>query len=159
MQKVRNAQREDQVLKVLKDFLKANTGGRPDKRSFPPELRAYFPVFDELSIVEDTLLKGQKLIIADAMIPEMLNRIHEGHQGINRCLRLARESIWWLGMTRAIEQTITNCRTCCKFQAEKSQPLISTEVPLYPWQKIGIDFFAWNNSNYIVLVDINQTNA
>ena len=153
MQKVRNAQREDQVLKVLKDFLKANTGGRPDKRSFPPELRAYFPVFDELSIVEDTLLKGQKLIIADAMIPEMLNRIHEGHQGINRCLRLARESIWWLGMTRAIEQTITNCRTCCKFQAEKSQPLISTEVPLYPWQKIGIDFFAWNNSNYILLVD------
>ena len=93
------------------------------------------------------------MVIAKEMQKEMLRLIHEGHQGINKCQRRARDNVWWSGINDDIMKLVSNCQTCCKFQAEKAQPMIASEVPLYPWQKIGIDFMHFKGVSYLVLVD------
>ena len=39
---------------------------------------------------------------------EMLDPIHEGHQGIEKCLLHSRESLFWPGISNEIHQPVTN---------------------------------------------------
>ena len=153
LQNVRDAQNSDPILKRLKDFMGAYPGSRPIKKEFPVEILKFFPIYEELTIIDDVLLKGSRVVIAKEMQKEMLRLIHEGHQGINKCQRRARDNVWWSGINDDIMKLVSNCQTCCKFQAEKAQPMIASEVPLYPWQKIGIDFMHFKGVSYLVLVD------
>ena len=76
------------------------------------------------------------MVIAKEMQQEILRLIHEGHQGINRCLCRARDIVWGSGINDDIMKLVSNFQTCCKVQAEKSQPMLASKVPMYPWQKM-----------------------
>ena len=43
---------------------------------------------------------------------EMLDLIHEGHQGIEKCLLHSRESLFWPGISNDICQTVEKCGIC-----------------------------------------------
>ena len=43
--------------------------------------------------------------------------------------------------------------TCVKKCSPNKEPLIPTDLPDYPWQKIGTDLFFMNRANYVVAVD------
>ncbi|KOB64919.1 Uncharacterized protein OBRU01_23318, partial [Operophtera brumata] len=47
----------------------------------------------------------------------MLSRVHEGHLGIDRCKRRARDVMFWAGMARDVEQTVRRCRVCAEHAA------------------------------------------
>ena len=51
---------------------------------------------------------------------EMLERIREGHLGITKSLRRAREAVFWPGVSTAVVQKIENCSVCIEHQP--SQP-------------------------------------
>ena len=153
LEKVVIEQRKDPVLSSLIDFFNKNKGNEPSKNEFPIELREYMPIFHELTIVENILLRGTKIIIPSSMRKEMLRRIHQGHQGISKCQRLARDALWWPRVNQEIENMVNNCESCSKFQVPRAEPMISTKTPSYPWQKIGADFFEWKGTTYLLLVD------
>ena len=111
------------------------------------------PIFNEISISEDVLLRGTRIIVPKTMQKEMLVKIHKGHQGLVKYQRLAGSAIWWPEINKHIEDAITSCATCAKFQARRAEPMIASDVPRYPWQKIGTDFFQYNNSTYLLFVD------
>lgn len=50
---------------------------------------------EELSVINGVLLKGTKLIIPFSMRSEMVELVHEGHLGIEKCRRHAREVMYW----------------------------------------------------------------
>jgi len=52
--------------------------------------RKYFTVRDEISESNGILLKGDKVIIPEAQRKYMLQKVHEGHMGIQSCQRNAR---------------------------------------------------------------------
>ena len=54
----------------------------------------------------------------------MLQYIHKGHQGKERCLLRARNTVFWPKMTYDIQQLIEKCMICHEYG--KSQPLIGT---------------------------------
>ena len=84
----------------------------------------------------------------------MLSRIHNGHVGIQGCLRGAKESLYWPRMYRDIENLVRNCESCNVYQNEQVQePLTQHEIPDRPWEKPGIDLFEFRNKNYLVTVD------
>lgn len=62
-----------------------------------------------------------------------------GHQGIVKCKE--RASVWWPNITADIEKYIKACRICCQYQRLKFEPLLPTELPETPWQKVGMDLF------------------
>ena len=56
-------------------------------------------------------------------------------------------------VARHIKDLVERCPTCVKEHTPGKEPLIPTDLPDYPWQKIGSDLFFMNGANYLVVVD------
>lgn len=65
----------------------------------------------------------------------------------------ARDTVWWPGLSSQINELVKNCTICIKERAHPVEPLMPSELPERPWQKVGADLFTLNNSKYILLVD------
>ncbi|CAB4019844.1 Hypothetical predicted protein [Paramuricea clavata] len=61
--------------------------GWPDKISeVDPDLQEYWNFRDELCICDGHLLKCDRLITPSALRPEMVDKIHSSHLGMEKCL-------------------------------------------------------------------------
>lgn len=94
-----------------------------------------------------------RVVIPAALRLEMLDRIHTGHQGISKCRERARQSLWWPGLSRQLEELVKNCSECRKFTNQRSEPLIPTALPDLPWQRVGTDLFELKGHSYLLIVD------
>lgn len=96
----------------------------------------FYHVRGELSTVDGLRLKKGRIIIPQALRMDMLHRIHEGHLGIEKCKRRARETVFWPGLNKDIEALISKCETCQKHRNKQSkEPMVVAEVPA-PWHKV-----------------------
>jgi hypothetical protein len=117
------------VLSRLRTFLR---DGFPDK-SPSWELAAYRHVSTNIIDADGLLLMDNKIIIPLDMRPAMLALIHEGHLGVEKSRALARQTLWWLGMSRMIEGTVSSCAACCANRHQQStEPLLPHPVPFFP---------------------------
>ena len=109
---------KDPELCMLRDTI---TEGWPEFRhDCPSILQPYWNYRDELAVEDGLPLKGTKLIIPKQMQPEVLNQIHSGHLGIEKCRLRARTTVFWNGLHKDIEELVLKCSTCQRHQA--SQP-------------------------------------
>ncbi|UYV78371.1 K02A2.6-like [Cordylochernes scorpioides] len=144
--------KEDQELQELKNLI---LYGWPNYKSAVPEsCKKYWPYRDELSTNEDLIFKGSRVFIPLKWKAKILKLIHEGHQGTNSCLRRARDSIYWHGMSQDIINTVENCRTCQANQRNKTkEPMIIKEIPSLPWEIVAADIFSIKGKNYLLITD------
>ena len=84
---------------------------------------------------------------------DMLKRLHTGHQGIVKCRERARQSVRWPGLSAELQQLVRNCYECRKEQSQHAEPLIISELPKLPFQKVGTDLFDWQKRTYLLLID------
>ena len=145
-----DAQDEDEVTKKIKEYC---LEGWPEKHQLQSAIRPYWADRGELTIVKGILLKSTRLVIPSAMRLEILDRIHEGHQGITKCRERAKQSVWWPGMSKQIQDMIECCRVCNEHKKNSREPLIPTPFPDRPWQTIGLDFFKLKSVDYLIVVD------
>ena len=89
-----------------------------------------------LSIKSGLITCGNRIIVPREMIPEMLQYIHEEHQGKERCLLRVRNTVFWPKMTYDVQQLIEKCMICQEYG--KSKPLIETAP--FPMAHICITF-------------------
>ena len=73
-----------------------------------------------LSIESGLITCGNRIIVPREMQPEMFQYIHEGHQGKERCILRARNTVFWPKMTYDVQQLIEKCMICQEYG--KSQP-------------------------------------
>ena len=100
------------------------------------------------------IVKGRQIIIPKSLVPDILQQLHSGHQGIEKTRRLARESCYWPNMNADIEKLCKSCNTCQTRQsAPPKQPLKPHEVPVKPWQYIASDLFDVSGKQYLLTVD------
>ena len=106
-------------------------------------------------MIEDGLiLKGDRIVIPETLRGETLDMLHTGHQGETKCLLLARESVFWPGITNDVKQLVKDCDTCNKFQPEQPKlPLMQPDLPTRPWEKLGTDIFEFKGMKYLMIVD------
>ena len=108
----------------------------------------------ELTEIDGVILKGTRLVIPEVMKKEMLDRLHEGHQGMEKCKRRARQSCYWPSMNNQLEQIIRRCDLCLNHLPSKSsEPLQPPPLPTKPWQKIGTDLFSCDTKDYLLITD------
>ena len=107
-----------------------------------------------LSIESGLITCGNRIIVPREMRPEMLQYIHEGHQGKERCLLRARNTVCWPKMTYNIQQTIEKCVICQEYG--KSQLLIGTtqELPPFLWHTLATDLFYWKRMDFLIVADV-----
>ena len=129
--------------------------GWPDyKRDTPIRTRQYWPIRDELHVIEGLVFKGEKLVMPTGMRREMLTKLHESHLGMEKCKARARSIMYWPGMGHDIEETISRCPTCAKYKpANPREPVIFHEIPQRPWSKLGMDIFTFSGKDYLLIVD------
>ena len=81
-------------------------------------------------------------------------RIHRSLIGIEGCLRRARDSVFWPGMTAALKNHVNRCDVCRTFEtSQQREKLHPHEVPDKPWSKVAVYLFEFSNRHYLVTVD------
>ena len=94
MQLVRFAEETKQD-EILPDLQKVILSGWPETRSqVPAKLQEFWNYRDELTVVHGLVLKSQKIFVPKPLREEMLERLHEGHLGINKTLMKARDVLF-----------------------------------------------------------------
>ena len=84
----------------------------------------------------------------------MLQYIHEGHQGKERCLLRARNTVFWPKITYDIQELIERCIICQEHG--KFQSIIGTtqELPPFPWHTLATDIFYWKRMDFLIVADV-----
>ena len=150
LHRFRQQQSEDTVCSKLIAYLST---GWPSKHSLPPSLQPYWAVRAELSVHEGLLLYGSRIVIPASLQQQILQKVHHGHQGIQRCRLRISTSVWWPGISKAIETFIKSCPQCVKSYVPPKEPLLISSLPDRPWQKVAADLFELNNCQYLIVID------
>ena len=70
---------------------------------------------------------------------------------------MACESVSWPSINADIDNFIKNCTTSLHYQqTQPKEKIIYHNIPLYPWEVVGMDIFLFNNKNYISIIDYNS---
>ena len=147
---IQSQQDKDPVCQKLKQCCQE---GWLDKSSLKGSYKPYLHVASELCVANGLLLRGSRLVIPPNLRTDILHKIHTGHQGITKCRRRAAQSVWWPGISKDLEHFISRCPICCSQKLQHSEPLLTSPMPDYPWQKVATDLFEWKRSSYVLVVD------
>ena len=75
-------------------------------KDVPGEIRQHHAVRGEFSVVDGKIIYHNRLVIPSPLQSEVLERIHDGHQGVARCRERANMSVWWPGISRDIQSKV-----------------------------------------------------
>ncbi|XP_022816936.1 uncharacterized protein K02A2.6-like [Spodoptera litura] len=136
-------------------LIKYITKGWPkNRRDVNERVNAFWPYHEQMHYVDGIIFKDELVFIPRALREDMLSRVHEGHLGIERCKRRARDVMFWPGMCDDVERIVRTCAACALHAPRpRRQPLLQHSVPALPWHKLASDTFEYKKKNYIVLVD------
>ena len=107
LDQVRKSTAQDNQLTRLSRYI--NTGFPHDKKNLLTDLHEFWNHREALSIKSRLITCGNRIIVPREMRPEMLQYIHEGHQDKERCLLLARKTVFWPKMTYDVQELIERC--------------------------------------------------
>ena len=82
-----------------------------------------------------------------------LQKVHNGHQGIQRCQVCVSSSVWWPRVLKEIEQLVKSCPICATATPTYKEPLMYSPLPNHPREKVGSDLFELSGSTYLLVVD------
>ena len=99
------------------------------------------------------VLYDTRIVVPTSMRQVTLGKIHQGHQGIQRCRLRMNTSVWWPGASSDIECFIKAYPEYQKTAVLYREPMLQSDLPSYPWEKVASDLFQHKNSTYILVVD------
>ena len=150
LERIRWHQEEDEECKLAAEYCRS---GWPSRQSLHGAMKHYYSVASPISVKDGLLMRGNRVVIPAALILEMLDRLHIGHQGIFKCRERVRQSLWWPGLSRQLDELVKHCSVCRKCTNRRSEPLITTALPELPWQRVGTDLFEFKGRSYLLIVD------
>ena len=151
MTKIQENQHSDEVCSRVMHHVK--TDHWPEEAKLDPRLKSYWSTRSDLTVQEGLLLFQSRIVVPECLQAEVLQRIHQGHQGVVKCRALARRTVWWPGLSKQLETLVQNCPNCEKVRVLHPEPLNPTPTPDYAWQQVATDLFEWKGHDYLLLVD------
>jgi hypothetical protein len=115
-----------------------------------PALKEYARFFDALSIIEGVLCREDKVLIPAALQRQVVEIVHEAHQGITKTKQYVRATMWF----PKIEERLSGCHLCqAVTDSHHKEPILLTEMPQEPWSTLCTDIFGpLPTGEYLVLV-------
>lgn len=93
-------------------------------------------------------------------IPDLIKQYHTAednyHKGINETIRKIKSRFYWKNLTRDVAKYVRSCETCAKSKICRQslrRPLIITDTPTKPFDKIYIDIFEYDKIKYLTILD------
>lgn len=129
--------------------------GWPNGEPMSDCLKSYFLKRNELSVEDNCVLWGYRIVIPSSLRKHILDELHCTHLGIVKMKSIARSTFWWPNVDKEIEEVANSCEYC---QNERKSPskhvLCQWNVPNGPWERLHMDFFGpINNKMYLLVID------
>lgn len=153
MKRIVEENRTDQGLILLREMIMR---GWPDQKiQVDLLIRQFWEVREELHVIDNIVLRNERIVVPATLRKEVLTRLHMAHQGMVRTKQLAKDLVFWPGMNNEIEELISKCATCQKHRNyQKKESLREpVQMPERPWSTLGADLFELNGSKFMVVVD------
>ena len=113
--------------------------GWPNK--VPTDVTSYHTCRNELSLFEDCIFRGSRIVIPRSLQKLVLKELHEAHPGVVRMKALARSYCWWPQIDKNIEDLVSACECCQVNQRNQSPgPIHPWAIPDGPWQRVHVDY-------------------
>ena len=151
IEKLKDSMQRDPILVTV--YQLTQQGWPHQRRHVPHLVRRYWDFRDELSTDDGMLLKGPRLIIPGELQEEYLSCLHEGHLSANKVQENAKQHMYWTGIDADIEDYTKRCQECIKRSQVAKEPLQPHDIPEGPWRKLGIDYFTFDCSSYVLICD------
>ena len=151
---IRTQTAHDPTLSRVKELV---MNGWTATHTLPPEFQPFVTRELELSIQNDCLLWGSRVIVPPKLRDRVLQELHNSHPGSSRMKSLARQYIWWPGLNQAIENMVKSCKIC---QGTRNKPPSATlhpwDWPQKPWQRVHADYAGpFLGRMFLILVEAN----
>ena len=142
----------DQDYQALIDFVKQ---GCPIERKVThPIFQQFYKMRYELSVDNGLILYQARIVVPNALRKQILQRLHESHQGIARTKKRARQTVFWPGISSDIKNTVDACEACQTTRPSlPPEPKLRDPLPERPFQEVAADFFAYAGKHYLAYVD------
>jgi len=149
LEELRRAQ-DDDLGRRLRMYIQ---DGWPSYRQLDDDAKPFFEHRSELNLLEGVIAYKERLFVPAQLRPQMLTHLHEGHLGLDKCLRRARQAIWWPTIAKDVGEYAANCSTCVQHRVCHPEPLLSSAIPEGPWDVVGADLGQLDGVTYLVLLD------
>ena len=143
LHEVSNAQHTDPQLSRVADYVRC---GWPNSLEEVDDIVKHFwPTRHQLYLANplpghSLLLMNRRTVIPPSLQKKILLTLHEGHQGIDKTRRRARDSVFLPDIDREIEDMIKRCHQCLSLlSANCKEPKRQPPLPTRPWDKLGLD--------------------
>ena len=152
LDRIKSGIESDMQMRALKRTI---IEGWPEMRSnCDPKVLDYFNHRDELSVEDGLIFRGQRIIVPASLRNETLSQIHKGHMGVTKSVERAKDSLFWPGMVKQVTDYVLNCPLCLTHRnSNAKEPMIPSEFPDRPYQKLGADIFHFDRQNYLLTID------
>ena len=86
---------------------------------------------ETLSIDKGLIVKGERLFIPNRLRKATISKLHIAHMGLESMMRRARDTVYWPGIRKDLQQIVDNCYACQTNQPKQSnEPFIQHEIPV-----------------------------
>ena len=110
LQNLRKQAAQDHEYQQLRETI---LKGFPDhKGMLPDSCKQYWQVRHHLTLDEDLIVYGCRLLIPSGMRREILEQLLASHQGVVRTKQRAGHTVYWPGLNNDIENIVSSCRQC-----------------------------------------------
>ncbi|XP_028418081.1 uncharacterized protein K02A2.6-like [Dendronephthya gigantea] len=132
---MKQAVKEDPAMRKLSQCIKRGQMVNTE------DISGYKNVFQELALVDDLIMRGERMVVPDKLQKRMIQIAHEGHQGVVRTKQMLRAHVWFPGIDAAVKNYTDKCLGCqATTPLNNREPLQMTELPDGPWEKVSMDF-------------------
>jgi hypothetical protein len=145
---------KDATLQTLISWIK---NGFPTKKGkWGGELTHYWTHSDCLTEQHGLVLYKARIVIpayTSELRETILGSLHDGHQSLATMRARAQEAVYWPGLSAQLASTIDGCVVCLKRKNSRIEPMIPSETPMHPWEKVALDVADTKGTHYLVIVD------
>ena len=107
----------------------------------------------EISIQNDVLFRGQRIMVPVKLQKAVLNELHHTHLGIVKMKQLARQYVYWRSIDKDIENAVKSCSDCAMTRKSPMKaPTHSWEVPTENFERIHIDYAGPHKGHFFFLL-------
>ena len=137
----------DLTYSKVKEFV---MNGWTDTHTLSPEFQPFVIHELELSVQNDCLLWGSRVVVPPKLRDRVLQELHNSHPGSSQMKSLARQYFWWPGINQAIENTVKIAKFVRKHATNLLQQLYTLGTGLknpgkefmlimraIPWQNVS----------------------
>jgi len=108
--KIKQQIERDSILSKVKRYTKFGWPDFLDNRS--ADLKPYFNRKNELSLKDNVLLWGNRVVIPSCFQSRVIEMLHSTHIGMSHIKSLTRQYVWWPKIDNDIEAKVKSCSTC-----------------------------------------------